>query len=227
MINIDHSACLLHAGSFEPAYILTISAIPAQIQPTLNKRNAALIQSFMADVLSVSPERGVLRFTSIPEENLASNGATVFGEIERIEKQQAEDHGHNNIKRSFTRGSRRSVPGVNKRHTTQSEAFNMPDINASSASLISPNPVLSPASQGSYELSAEEKRRSMNALLNKSDKPLAGVLKDRGTPYRPGDANKRRSLGYTTTPKPPPVPVDTPTTKVSKRKSFLAVFRRP
>lgn len=87
MINVDHSACLALAGTFEPCYILTVSTVASQMQPVTNKRNAALIQSFMADILSVPPERGIIRFIAIPEENLAMNGTTMQGEIERMEKQ--------------------------------------------------------------------------------------------------------------------------------------------
>ncbi|KAH0148371.1 hypothetical protein KCU86_g22352, partial [Aureobasidium melanogenum] len=111
MVNVEHSACLLLAGSFEPAYILTITALPSQLQPVTNKRNSALIQSFMADILAVPPERGILRFQPIAEENLATNGTTVFGEIERIEKSSIDSDvtAANAIKRAWTRGSRRSV----------------------------------------------------------------------------------------------------------------------
>jgi hypothetical protein len=48
MITVNHSACLLLGGSFEPTYVLTITALPIQLLPTTNKRNAALIQNFMA-----------------------------------------------------------------------------------------------------------------------------------------------------------------------------------
>lgn len=88
MINVDHSSCLALAGTFEPCYILTISALPSQMQATTNKRNAALIQSFMADILSVPPERGIIKFIPVPEENYAFNGNTLSGEIERLEQQQ-------------------------------------------------------------------------------------------------------------------------------------------
>lgn len=197
------------------------------MQPTTNKRNAALIQSFMADVLSVPPERGVLRFIPIPEENLASNGTTVFGEIERIEKLQAEDSGQNPIKRTFTRGSRKSVTSP-KRQTLKPELFNGGlDHSISNISLIaSPLPALSSPKQPVYELAADEKRKSTNGVLKDSKKPLNGVLKDGVSSPNKRD-NKRKSQGYTATPKPPPVPKEQPPGhKVSKRKSFLAVFRK-
>jgi hypothetical protein len=119
MINVDHSSCLALAGTFEPCYILTLSALPSQMQATTNKRNAALIQSFMADILSVPPERGIIKFTPVPEENYAFNGNTLYGEIERLEQQQTNSNG---AKRSVT-DNRKSMPAMpafsSKRSTSE------------------------------------------------------------------------------------------------------------
>ncbi|KAL8753715.1 MAG: hypothetical protein Q9199_004859 [Rusavskia elegans] len=109
-ITLNHSECLLYAGTFDSAYIMTITALPSQIQPTTNKRNAVMMQTFMADSLGVTPERGVIRFVGIAEEYLATNGNTVLGEIENLSKESSED-GANGAQRSGTvrRGrSRRS-----------------------------------------------------------------------------------------------------------------------
>jgi hypothetical protein len=84
MITLNHSACLLFAGSFDPAYFLTISAVPDLVKPTINKRNAALIQRFFDEELSVPQDRGVINFLAIPEENLATNGVTVAAEIDKL-----------------------------------------------------------------------------------------------------------------------------------------------
>ncbi|KAM0713710.1 hypothetical protein Q7P37_010672 [Cladosporium fusiforme] len=110
MINVDHSSCLALAGTFEPCYILTISTVPSQMQASTNKRNAALIQSFMADILSVPPERGIIKFVSIPEENYAFNGNTLLGEIERLEQKQFSNGG---MKRAMT-DVRKSMPNFKK-----------------------------------------------------------------------------------------------------------------
>ena len=82
MIMLDHSSCLMYGGSFDPAYMLTISALPAQLMPTTNKRNASLIQQFFTESLNVPADRGIVRFIAIPEENLASDGMTVMGIME-------------------------------------------------------------------------------------------------------------------------------------------------
>jgi hypothetical protein len=86
MITVNHSACLLLGGSFEPTYILTINALPVQLQPTTNKRNAALMQQFMCESIGVTPERGIIKFVAFQEENFATNGTTILGEIERLER---------------------------------------------------------------------------------------------------------------------------------------------
>ncbi|KAK4545375.1 hypothetical protein LTR36_003555 [Oleoguttula mirabilis] len=116
MIKVDHSACLALGGTFDPCYILTITALPSQMGPTVNKRNAALIQSFMADILSVSSDRGIVKFQPIEECNYAMNGTTMLGEMERLEKHQAEDNGVGGaVKRAVTSASRKSIPTFNKK----------------------------------------------------------------------------------------------------------------
>ncbi|KAK3725557.1 hypothetical protein LTR37_000527 [Vermiconidia calcicola] len=86
MIKVDHSVCLAMGGNFDPCYLLTIHAVPSQMGPSTNKRNAALVQAFLADILSVPAERGIVTFQSVAEENLAVNGTTLLGEIEKQEK---------------------------------------------------------------------------------------------------------------------------------------------
>ena len=91
LVTITHSACLLFGGSFDPAYIMTITALPTQVQPVTNKRNAALLQKSMHESLGVDPARGIVKFIALTEENTAINGRTVAVEIEDAEKEAAED----------------------------------------------------------------------------------------------------------------------------------------
>ncbi|RMY51912.1 hypothetical protein D0863_14434 [Hortaea werneckii] len=110
MIKVDHSACLALGGTFDPCYILNVTTVPSSMGPSINKRNAALIQSFMADILSVPSDRGIVKFTPIEEFNYAMNGTTMHGEIERLEKHQAENGGVGNaVRRAVTNASRRSL----------------------------------------------------------------------------------------------------------------------
>ncbi|OIW33745.1 hypothetical protein CONLIGDRAFT_628653 [Coniochaeta ligniaria NRRL 30616] len=77
---------MVFGGTFDPAYVLSIFALPTQVQPTTNKRNAALIQKHMEEVLGVKLSRGFLRFIPTSEENTARNGKTLAGEIEEAGK---------------------------------------------------------------------------------------------------------------------------------------------
>lgn len=86
VVSVHHGACMFFAGSFDAAYVVTISALPSQLLPTTNKRNAALIQKHMEDATGVKPNRGLLRFISIQEENMANNGKTTAGEIDELER---------------------------------------------------------------------------------------------------------------------------------------------
>ncbi|KAK3333688.1 Tautomerase/MIF superfamily [Cercophora scortea] len=86
VVTVQHGLCMLFGGSFDPAYAMSIFALPSQLLPTTNKRNAALIQKHMEEALSVPPSRGWLRFVPTDEEQLASNGNTTAGEIDELEK---------------------------------------------------------------------------------------------------------------------------------------------
>ncbi|KAK4179266.1 Tautomerase/MIF superfamily [Triangularia setosa] len=86
VITLQHGACMLFGGTFDPAYVMSIFALPSQLLPTTNKRNTALIQKHMEEVIGVVPARGFLRFVPTKEEHLACNGKTMAGEIDELEK---------------------------------------------------------------------------------------------------------------------------------------------
>ncbi|KAG9655506.1 hypothetical protein KCU64_g6495, partial [Aureobasidium melanogenum] len=253
MVNVEHSACLLLAGSFEPAYILTITALPSQLQPVTNKRNSALIQSFMADILAVPPERGILRFQPIAEENLATNGTTVFGEIERTEKSSIDSDvtAANAIKRAWTRGSRRSVhakkpsvrntddvpsalPQVANTHLPTTSHSRQPsqNLSQSAVSLTShPGPAFV-ASATSPVLEEREKPPPPNREL-----PPTPIGTPNGEDKRKSNLNgilknvsasPRPASASSPIPKPPPIPQSASpvSPKVAKRKSFVSIFKR-
>ncbi|KAH7361023.1 Tautomerase/MIF superfamily [Rhexocercosporidium sp. MPI-PUGE-AT-0058] len=106
VVTLAHSLCLLFGGNFDPAYTLTITALPSQLQPVTNKRNAALIATHMQESLQVAPRRGVINFIAIAEENLANDGTTVSGEIEDLEKETLENNA--SLQRNLSRGAMRS-----------------------------------------------------------------------------------------------------------------------
>ncbi|KAK3357348.1 Tautomerase/MIF superfamily [Lasiosphaeria hispida] len=86
VVTLHHGACMFFGGSFDAAYAMSIFALPSQLLPTTNKRNAALIQKHMEEGLGVPPSRGLLRFVPTEEEHLACNGKTMAGEIDELEK---------------------------------------------------------------------------------------------------------------------------------------------
>ncbi|PTB36500.1 hypothetical protein M441DRAFT_61967 [Trichoderma asperellum CBS 433.97] len=81
VVSLVHSQCLFFGGSSHPAYILTVTALPCEIQPATNKRNTAVLQKHMEAILRVTPSRGMVRFVPIAEECLAWGSKTVAGRI--------------------------------------------------------------------------------------------------------------------------------------------------
>ena len=57
----------------------------------------------MTDSLGVSADRGIVRFSPVPEENLATKGTTILGEIEALRKVSDEETGPNLLERSKSR----------------------------------------------------------------------------------------------------------------------------
>ena len=86
VVTLRHGACMFWGGSFDPAYVMSVAALPSQLQPTTNRRNAALIQRHMEETLGVRPARGVLRFVPVAEECWVWGGRTVAGEVEELER---------------------------------------------------------------------------------------------------------------------------------------------
>ncbi|KAF1947541.1 Tautomerase/MIF [Clathrospora elynae] len=213
MITVNHSACLLLGGSFEPTYILIINALPVQVQPTTNKRNAALIQNFMAESIGVSPERGIVKFVSISEENLAMNGMTILGEVERLERQQAEETG-SNIKRVMTKSSRKSS-AISKAKSSMQLSRGPSKANTGARAVITPEiPHDGPLDSG---VAVNEKGITKKPVEIK-------VSSKKSEPLLPKFGKKNIATTYLT---PPPIPADRPTAlTVGKRKSFMKVFRR-
>ncbi|KAI9050247.1 hypothetical protein LZ554_006384 [Drepanopeziza brunnea f. sp. 'monogermtubi'] len=111
VVSLIHSHCMLFGGNFDPAYNLTITALPCQLQPVTNKRNAALLAAHMDESLGVGPRRGVIKFVATAEENLANDGKTVAGEIEDLEKETTDSYA--SVQRSLSRGTSKS----RKRHS--------------------------------------------------------------------------------------------------------------
>ncbi|XXH04633.1 GTP-binding protein gtr2 [Hypoxylon texense] len=91
VINLNHGCCMMFGGTFDPAYTLTIHALPCLVQPTTNKRNAALIQQHIKETLGVITSRGYVRFVATPEENVAVGGKTIAAEIDKSSNATTDD----------------------------------------------------------------------------------------------------------------------------------------
>jgi hypothetical protein len=106
---------MLFGGNFDPAYTLTITALNSQLQPVTNKRNASLLAKAMEESLGVAPNRGVIKFLAMSEDNLAMDGKTITGEIEELEKETAENN--SSLQRSL---SIKATPKSKRRQSSKS-----------------------------------------------------------------------------------------------------------
>ncbi len=105
---------MLFGGSSEPAYYLMITALASEIAPTKNKRSTALVQGFMQESLDIAPRRGIIRFDSIPEENLATNGMTTMQEIEEVERHSRKVFWAGNDRRSAGLGGVGKISDIHR-----------------------------------------------------------------------------------------------------------------
>jgi hypothetical protein len=109
MTMVETDVHMILGGSIEPAYSMTICALPPEIAATKNKRSAYLIQHFMHDALKIEPKRGVIRYQAVAEENMATNGMTALQEIEQLERQSHDgEAGFRALSRQKSRKGRRS-----------------------------------------------------------------------------------------------------------------------
>lgn len=91
VVNVQHSQCLFFAGTFEPAYTATVSALAEYVQPTTNRRNVYVLSEHLEEALGVPSTRGFFTFVPLPEENAAFNGKTVAQAVD--EALESDAHG--------------------------------------------------------------------------------------------------------------------------------------
>ncbi|KAF2085560.1 hypothetical protein K490DRAFT_13356, partial [Saccharata proteae CBS 121410] len=223
MVTLHHSACLLLGGSFDPAYILSITALPTQLQPVTNKRNAALLQTFMADVLGVTMTRGIIRFQGLAEENMATNGRTMLGEIERVEREHAEEKG-SSLRRAVTKGSRRSgmtpKPSTPKLKSSAQLSRNESERSGRDVTPAMPSP-------GPFDSVTAIPEYPYDGQKMEDVSPVDSAVKgDFALPLTKKSKMKPTPTKSVPNLAPPPIPVDAPTPKVGKRKSLISIFKR-
>lgn len=84
-ITLNHSAVIIMAGTFDGAYILTITSV-SMISPSVNKRNSAVMTEWFSHNLGVPGNRGFIRFVDPDVSNYAIGGVTMLDLMEKEEK---------------------------------------------------------------------------------------------------------------------------------------------
>lgn len=129
LVTIQQEACLCFGNTSVPAYWLQVFALPSSIAPVTNLRNSKLIQAVLQELLDIAPDRGVIIYTPVGEDNLATNGVTARGEISRLERQDQADSP--SIFKSISRSMSRRL----KSPSAQSDPFSVtsPSVGTSSS----------------------------------------------------------------------------------------------
>ena len=121
-----------------------------------------MIQQFMADILSVPADRGIVTFVAIPEENLAMDGSTVMSESEQLDKKKNPQA----IKSALKDASRNGVVANKKSASDLDRASKTSDsVAASSASeeeRLKKPPAQEHSSSGSEDSTAERPRTTQS-----------------------------------------------------------------
>ena len=114
LVTVDQNADLLFGTTHGPAYLLKVTALSCLITPLTNLRNTSLIQSTIQGLFGIPPDKGVVIFNPVGEDNLATNGKTSREEIDRIERSDQSPSFFKSISRSMSRrmktSSGNSVP---------------------------------------------------------------------------------------------------------------------
>ncbi|KAH6671545.1 Tautomerase/MIF superfamily [Plectosphaerella plurivora] len=195
---LQHGACMLFGGTFDPAYVMSVSALPSDIAPTKNRRNAALIQKHMEESLGVASSRGLLRFVAVPEENTARSGKTVAGEIVDSGKKEDAD-------------GIMSKEKSRRRLSVKASLNFLPYYKTTTLDIMQSLSSLRPASSN-----PEPPVSAMDALPPRA--PMTRVVEEDESPGASGDAPLPTSEALV---------VPSKSKHVNRRKSFVAsVFRR-
>lgn len=129
MIVATTDASILISGSTEPAYLISLTALPSEIASMKNLRATTMVQEFVAESLKIPANRGVVKFQSVKEDEIGTNGITIRDEIDKIEAEE---------KRGLSLRSRQSTR--TKRGSTlpsMSEAFGVMDHSRSNTPMLS------------------------------------------------------------------------------------------
>lgn len=103
MLTIDENANLLFCTTTSPAYLLKISAMSSLIGHLTNIRHTTLIQGHMQDMFGITPDKGVVIFSPVEDENLATGGTTARGGYELLGRVERSPSIFSTISRSMSR----------------------------------------------------------------------------------------------------------------------------
>ena len=218
MIVVNHSACLLLGGTFDPTYILTITALPVQVQQTTNKRNAALIQNFMFESLGVPLERGIIKFVPIQEDCVATNGNTILGEIESLQRQLGEEN--TGLRRGLTKSSKRSAVSKAKSSFQLTRPVSSKADNDARAAVTPPLPSSGPLDSRAAVNSEE------SDVLQPIDSKFTSKSVSMNRKVSRSLGGNRSNVDLTSTQKLLSAPEEAPAPKMGKRKSMMNIFKR-
>ncbi|KAJ5551900.1 Tautomerase [Penicillium sp. DV-2018c] len=87
LVTIDQNADLVFGTPVSTeAYLLKISAHSSMVTPLVNARITNNMQCTLEQLLGITPDKGIVIFIPVIEENLGRNGTTAWAEINRLEK---------------------------------------------------------------------------------------------------------------------------------------------
>ncbi|KAI1344298.1 hypothetical protein F5Y15DRAFT_366102 [Xylariaceae sp. FL0016] len=177
------STAMLFGGSFDPCYLLTIHALPHLVQPTMNKRNAAMIQRWIEEAVGVPPSRGCIRFIAIPEENIAIGGKTLATEVEdmrrgtdklALSRKSSSKLGRKLSFKTFRNMKTSSMVELTERASTTTAASTPVDSQIATIPEVPPTP---PEDEGARDL-PEQKARKVPPRRKSFRFPLFGSKED-------------------------------------------------
>ncbi|PNS15142.1 hypothetical protein CAC42_8143 [Sphaceloma murrayae] len=253
IINVDHSACLMMAASFDPAYMLTITTTPDQLDFDVNNTNTTQIQRLMHQILSVPAHRGLLRFQPILEENVGTAGGTVAHLNHRTPRhlydaRRAVSPGPENEGFGIANGTNPAAPPpalANKVLRQQISSMSEPDcpltirddVSEITAAELSPDvPTTQPGEHRRVQSDMALNFHRPRPISTYSSRFREGSVDWRPTMPTPSSEDQQLSFFPSTTdseeesmPAPPPIPhsrSESSQTKISRRRSLFAVFRK-
>lgn len=154
MIVLQQDAQFSYGGSTSlRSYLLMIYALPLLIAPVTNLRNTTLIQDALQDLLGIPPALGVITYIPVPEENFATNGTTLRGEITRLERK---DEDSPSLFKTISRGMSRRLKSNSGQSVPLSSGVASPLSNPKSDSLKSPD-----ATKSTETVMGEDRGRSL------------------------------------------------------------------